>query len=332
VLAIDPTKAASHRCYPSISLLVPLTGTTPWPERLAVLRHQAEARLRAEFGAGVDRRLLRLLEDAVGGAASPPGARSLGVFVSATTTAVVGLDVEVRERAVIDDTFATRALLAGGLRAPRYWVLALDLDGPRLLRGEGPHLRPASLEVPEPVADRLRAVDRALGAALGDSEDPVIVVASEPTASRFLARTRLIGRIEAVIRRAPDRSLPSLASTVEPALTDVCLERRVLAMDALDRAVRSGTAASGLEPAWRAAHGGPGLLLVEEAYEQPVRILPGGSIALVADVTAPDVVDDGVDDLMEAVLARHGRVELVPDGALTVHQRIAFVPAPRAKR
>ena len=47
--------------------------------------------------------------------------------------------------------------------------------------------------------------------------------------------------------------------------------------------------------------------------------------------TAPGVIDDGVDEIIEAVLGRHGRAELVPDGTLRDHQRIAFIPNRRAR-
>jgi len=109
-------------------------------------------------------------------------------------------------------------------------------------------------------------------------------------------------------------------------------ERRVLALDALERGVGARTAVSSLQPVWRAVHRSPGLLLVEHAYEQPVRLLPGNRVSPADDATAPEVIDDGIDDIIEAVLARGGRVELLPDGALAAHQRIAFVPAHRRKR
>ena len=353
MLVVDPATAATHRRYPSISLLVPIAGPTPWPARLTRLRRQAEHRLRAEFGTRVDRTLLDRLQHAVETAKAPAGAHSVAVYVNDTTSTTVGIPVTVRERAVIDDTFATRDLLAGDLRTPRYWVLALNLDDPRLLHGHGSALH----HVPLPLRDtiehpsrrgdrgrdrtdivearrtrRLRAIDQSLGETLAATPDPVVVVGPEPTLSRFLDRTRHIARIEAVIRRDPGRDLTALAATIAPSLTDMLAERRVLALDALESGVGARTAVSGLQPVWRAVHRTPGLLLVEHTYEQPVRLLPGNRVSPAEDATAPEVIDDGIDDIIEAVLARGGRVEILPDGALVPHQRIAFVPAYRRRR
>ena len=351
---LEPARAPGNRRYPSISLLVPLTGASPWRARLSQLRREAESRLRAEFGDRTDAELLARLDDVVAAATPPPGARSLGVFVNDVTAATVGIDIDVRERTVIDDTFATRDLVAGDLRAPRYWVLALNLDDPRLLHGHGNRLHAVALRLPtwleqtsgrghrlgrdrSDVLDarrgrRFRALDEALHEALADNDDPLIVAAAEPTLSRFLDSTRHIARVDGVVRRAPDRDGATIAATVAPALADVLMQRTELALQILDRAVGQGAAISGLEPVWRAAHRDKGLLIVEQTYEQAVRILPGGAITRAGDPTAPGIIDDGVDDVIEAVLARGGRVDLVAAGTLAAHESIAFVPSPRRRR
>ncbi|MEW6470854.1 MAG: hypothetical protein AB1679_01155 [Actinomycetota bacterium] len=357
MLTIDPSTATENRCYPCISLLVPLDGASPWTHRLRQLQRDATARLRAEFGPSIDPRILDHLDHAAAAttAAPPPGARSVAVYVNADGHHSVGLGVTVRERAVIDDTFATRDLIHHDLRRGRYWVLALALAHPRLLQGHGPRLHPEPLrlrDTMEPssnnrhrrgrdrtdVADarrarRLRALDMALTEALAGSRDPLIVVGAEPTLSKFLHRTRHGAAVERVIRRAPDHDLAALATIVAPAVAEVLAERRTAALAALDRAVNTGNAVSGIHQVWRSAHRYRGaLVLVEEHYALPARVDAGGGLHPADDATAAGVVDDIVDETLEQVLARHGRVEIVPDGALTTHQRIALVPAPRRKR
>ncbi len=353
MLKVDPATAAHHRRYPSISLLVPLAGATPWPARLARLRRDAIGRLRAEFGAGVDATLLDRLADTVDSAAAPPGARSLAVYVNTDRCSVVGLGVDVRERVVIDDTFATRDLLATDLRQPRYWVLALNLADPQLLHGHGGRLHPSPLELNDTTPHssgragrgrdrdamndarrtrRLRAIDMAVGPALSSNHEPVLVVGPEPTLSRFLDRTRHAHRIEGIVRRAPDAHLDALAATVAPSVAQMLAERRLDALEHLDRAVSNGTAASGIEPVWRAARRQPGLLLVEHAFERAASITTGGRLEPAADSAAPGVLDDAVDEIIERVLSSGGRVELLPDGLIAHHQRIAFVPWQRRRR
>lgn len=168
---------------------------------------------------------------------------------------------------------------------------------------------------------------------LPDNTDPLLVVGAEPTLSRFLDRTRHVTRIEGVIRRAPSPKLDALSQIVAPAVAEVLGKRRLLAFTALERAVGAGTATSGIDQVWRLAHrGAGGLLLVEEGFEHPASIAEDRTLILAANPTAPDVVDDVVDDVIELVLEAKGRVELVPDGTLKDHDRIAFVPPPRRKR
>ena len=353
MLTIDPASASQHRRYPSISLLVPVAGATPWPARLRRLARDAEQRLRLEFGDEVDERLLERLTAAVAEAVLPRGARSLAVYVNAEVTSVVGLRIEVRERAVVDETFATRDLVAADLRQPRYWVLALNLADPQLLRGHGSQLLPQPLQLietaPRPSTERsgrgrdrsavtdahrtrrLRAIDMAIAPVLANDRDPLLVVGAEPTVSRFVNHTRHAARIEGVVRRAPAAPLAALAESVAPAVTQMLGERRLVDLDHLERAEGSASLASGIEPVLRSTRRTPGLLLVEDHFEQPARITADGRLDPVEDPSPAGIVDDAVDEIIETVLAAGGRVELVPDGVLAHHQHIAFIPW-RARR
>ena len=352
--AVDAATARTNPRYPSISLLLPLGGETPWAQRLAALRDEAERRLRAEFGDAIDRRLLDRLDATVAGATAPRAAASLGVFVNADVADVTGIGVPVRERVVIDDTFATRDLVATALRQPRFWVLALSLNEPRLLRARNGRLTPRPLTLatvtPHPSTGRanrgvdrrtanevqrdrrIRAIDAALVAALGGDDHPLVIVGTDPTLPHFLRRTRTIDRVGATVRMAPPANLDELDRCIAPAVAEMLHERRERTLAALARAVDDTTAVSGLDQVWRAIHRRTrGVLVVEASFEQPARIDERG-IAPTTEVTAPDVVDDAVDDAIEAVLEVGGSVEIVPDGTLAAHQRIALIPIERGQR
>jgi hypothetical protein len=65
---------------------------------------------------------------------------------------------------------------------------------------------------------------------------------------------------------------------------------------------------------------------VEEDFHYPARLGPSGLLLRPADdPTAPEVLDDAVDELVETVLANGGQVVFVDNGALEVHQRIAMI-------
>jgi hypothetical protein len=68
------------------------------------------------------------------------------------------------------------------------------------------------------------------------------------------------------------------------------------------------------------------LLVVERNHAVPVRV-DGAHLVQVApdESEAPDVIDDAVDDLIEAVALRRGEVVIVPDGTLAEHGGLAAV-------
>lgn len=159
------------------------------------------------------------------------------------------------------------------------------------------------------------------------------MVGAEPSLSHYLRITRQAARIEAPVRQAPDHDLAALAERIWPTVAHVLADRRDDALASLDRAVSTHRSVSGPTAVWRGAQRTTGaLLLVEHGLEYPARLLVDGTLQPSDDPAAPDVVDDAIDDLIEIVLGRRGRVEIVPDGTLAAHQGVALVCANRAPR
>ena len=64
---------------------------------------------------------------------------------------------------------------------------------------------------------------------------------------------------------------------------------------------------------------------VSSRYEYPAILGDDpADVSPAPDAAAPDVVDDLVDETIETVLAQGGRVVLVPDGSLSVYERICL--------
>jgi hypothetical protein len=108
----------------------------------------------------------------------------------------------------------------------------------------------------------------------------------------------------------------------------VCDWLRRQERDALERLERARSArrlATGLDEVWSLAlEGRIEHLVVEEHFEVPARIgADPHPLVRAADREAPDVVDDAVDELVEMVLVRGGRVTFVPDGLLDGHDHVA---------
>jgi hypothetical protein len=335
----------STRTYPAISVLAS-TGGDPAAvrARLAALVAEADARLRAEPDQDG---LAALVADLRRLAADTPvdtGAAALALFVARGSASAVHLPIGVRDRVVIDETFATRDLVHARARSPRYRVLTVGDRLCRLYEGLGTvldqvHGGGVPVDLPareEPQrSDRLRqerdgrrdeqmrrtvqAVDAALAPHLRDDPTPLFVVGAERRVAHLRETSRFGHLVTAAVVRPADRlAVPALAALVRPHVDAMLGQRQVQALGELEQARGARRYAAGIGEAWPLAAGGRvALLVVEEGFAYPARVDPvTNAVEPAPDVAAPDVVDDLVDETIEAVLGARGRVVLVPDGTL----------------
>jgi hypothetical protein len=353
--------------YPAVSLLLSTTAAEKMlPDdaaRLTALAREAEQRLESESLTGVRRTVLGPLTELVATVAEGPADAAVGVFVSATTATAVHLPVPVKDRAVVDPTFATRDLVRALHRTPRHVVLALGLDEARLFDVIGADVRPApgrsfprkaagSGSAPGPGEDGhrqaghgrqrhgrqrddrpqqrrafLRDVDRALGAYLSLHPAPLVLVGTDRVLAEFRQISgnlgRLAGSVHGSMLTAPTADL---VARIQPVLTGYLRSRQAEALALLDRRTGANRVAVGIDSAWLAARTErPEMLAVEEGFFYPARLDAGGDLLVpAADVEHPEVIDDVVDELIEAVLRRGGWVALVEDGGLADRGRVAL--------
>lgn len=339
------TVLQSMRAYPSISLLA---NTRPGrrmnrSDLSTLQRLAADAAARLAGEQIEDRKMLAdMLADMVFRAAEEPTNRAIALFVSPSHQCRVTLPVPVVERCVIDPTFATRDLVRALQHAPRHTVLLLSSDEARLLHGHGSRLTPAPGNAfpayrrtygehgaaGERHIDFLRRVDRALGAALRLNPMPLVLVAAEPTGSKFRRLSRNMSRLAGLVtgnhlKTSPER----LSELVRPVLADYLRSRAQEALDLIDRRDEDNRVLRDIDSAWAAARWErPEMLAVEEDYFYPARLAPDGDGLVPAhDVDHPDVIDDVVDELIEIVLGRGGWIALLPPGRLPEGTHLALV-------
>lgn len=342
-----------HHHYPAVSILL---SRGPSPEadraRLTRLAREATARLQVEFSRRDTQPLVNQLDALVAGADLNLGHQAIGVFVNHHIATTVHLPIPVRERVVIDATFATRDLVHALHRSPRYRVLMLSERATCLHAGCGAVLSeiagtpsvPAELH-PNGRGERtrlgldrsalrdtrlrrfVRDVDAAFAAQLADRERPLILVGATRRVAAFRDHSRHRARVtDTVVGGFDGKSPRELAERVWPSIERILATRRREAMRDLDAAIGAHRVAFGIDEVWSLASEGRGALLVaEENYDFPARInVDTGLLERAEDVTHPEVVDDVVDDIIEIVLAKGGRVAIVADGALSDHGRIAM--------
>ncbi len=315
---------------------------------------QAKEQLRAEFSNRDIAALLERLDKLSAAIDYRHALDGLVMFVNADFDAKFYLPFTLPERVVIADRFLTRDLVYAMNRTPRYWVLALSEQPTRLFEGtldtlveiqaggfpmthEGPGGTaplPGGFGI-NPSAHRderhrqfFRSVDAALKPFLAHDPLPIGVVGvdrylsfwNEVTTHKEFMRATLLGNYDAATPH-------ELGRLVWPLVEKAQAERVQRHLDELDGYVSQGRVAATVGEAWRKANEGRGkLLLVEKDFHEAGKLDETGLLLLpVDDPTAPDVIPDAVDAVIETVLSKGGEVIFTENGQLADFQRIALV-------
>ncbi|MET7398538.1 hypothetical protein ABZS66_34130 [Dactylosporangium sp. NPDC005572] len=343
--------------YPAISVLLTTTPAAQLTQadalRLRALASRAIHRVSTELQPAAARPAAQRLANLVNQARTAPTSHALAIYASASTEALLRLPIPVRDRAVVDPTFATRDLVLAMHRAPNHLVLAFDTARATLLYTAGDAVLPA-LTAAFPMhapprrrhrgrghADRqcrtgrrtgtdddfYRQVDAALGAYLRWHPAPLVLVGSDWALGAFQRVSLNTDRVAGVVRgNVNNASAAHLATRTRAALDTYLGRRRDETLALIARRAAAGRVASGVPAAWYAARTiAPEVLAVDESLFYPARISDDGdTLNLADDVEHPDVTDDAVDELIELVLARGGWIAMTGPGTLDRHDGVAL--------
>jgi Bacterial archaeo-eukaryotic release factor family 3 len=284
------------------------------------------------------------LRTAIDTALRGPADEALGLFVSDATAHALHLPVRVVDRVVIDPTFATRDVVRAVQSNPSFLLLHMDHRSANLYRYNQKYLEPQlssffpALHEGRVRAGRdrerqrafLRTVDVGLSRHVANANLPVVLVGGERVLGEFLHLTRNGARIAGMARGIHSRpQLAELEDIGRTAMSDHVADLNAAAHDTLHARLRARRAIGGLLGCWHAAATGkPELLVVEQHFAMPARMVADGRYVEPSDDGEdPDVIDDAVDDLIETVLQNGGFVSVVPDGTLREHGRVAMTLA-----
>jgi hypothetical protein len=296
-----------------------------------MLADQARRRLQGDvhpdLAAAITNRLDELIEqhsDQV-----HPGL-ALAICVSPEHSGAVRLGRKVLERLIIDDTFATRDLVADVNRTAVYRVVTISDRKVRLLVGDRSRLIEERDETwpitrdTESTVSWTRHISELLLEKNAAWPLPTVLAGVERTVRRSLLASKLhtIGMLPGNHDRT---SWTELHNATWPLVSDWLRNQERDALQALDRARSARLYASGLHEIWPLANEGRvATLVVEDSYAVAARITDE-HLMPAADPEAPDVVDDIVDDLIETVLRQDGIAVIIPDGHLATHGNVAAV-------
>lgn len=338
---------------PALSILLPTHRTSPDnkqdPILVKNLVSEAKERLAEEFSNRQLAPLLNNLDQLVSEIDYPHALDGLALYVSHDFAKLYNLPFSVPARVIIDQTFATRDLVYGMHRSLRYWVLLLSQSSTRLLAGTAETLEevqdkfPMEMTGPGGTAplpyhadssyldDRHRRFFQQVDSALMYYDDqeflPLVVGGVDRQVSFFQEVSQYPQAVTGTLSGNFDKAtLPELAPQVWSAIQPLREAQRANALQELDEAVSSQRVVSTIGEVWRLANEGRGkMLLVEKNYHVPAIVTEDHHLKLVDDPGGTDVMDDAVDEIIEVVLAKGGKVVLVDDGALSLHQKIALI-------
>ncbi|MGH2478796.1 MAG: hypothetical protein ACRDHW_03970 [Ktedonobacteraceae bacterium] len=344
--------------YPAISLLIPTHRTSPDnnqdPIRVKNLVTEAKNRLSQEFSWREVDPLLSNLDKIVSQIDYPRALDGLALFASQQGAHAFVLPFQPRERVAIDETFATRDLVMALHHLQRYWVLVLSEKPTRLYEGTGETLIEAR-EEGFPLVHRgpggetalpggygisrsaardehqrqfFRQVDTSFGRIFADDSLPLVVVGVDRYLAFFQELSQHTRHLVATLKGSHGDTPPhELAQLVWPLMREYQDRRRQQTLEELAVAVSAQKYVSTVGEVWRLANEGRGrILVVEEDFHYPARVDESGiQVSPASDATAPGVIDDIVDEIIEVVLAKGGEVRFVADGSLQEHQRIALI-------
>ena len=346
------------REYPSVSIILPTYRTAPEnlkdPIRVKNLVKEAEDRLLQEFTWREVDSLTSRLNDLVEHIDYQYTTEGLAIYVNKDFSRAFALPFKPAEQVVVGETFATRNLVLALNRTQRYWLLALSEKPTRLFEGvrdslveitdggfpmtnEGPG---AATRLPggqginrsayrdEKNRQFFSAVDAAFKEFMTDDELPLVVAGVDRNLAFFQEVSSHTSAIIGTLRGNYDKTTAhELADLVWPLVKANRAVQVDEVLSELDAAISAQSYASSITEVWQLAQEGRGsTLIVETGFHYPARVDKTGMFITPADdVTAPDVIDDAVDDLIETVMAKGGKVVFVDDGVLEQYQHITMI-------
>lgn len=342
---------------PAVTIVAPLDHQRPGNDedrlRLRHLHEQARERILAAHDKRAAKDLLERLEEAVSGVDLRHPGKGVAVFATAGMARSLMVPFPVHEVVAVDRNFLTRSLVQGMRRSPRYRVLVLSEGNARLFEavrddlieseGEGFPIHDELVSTDRRATDGrfartagedhevyrafFRRVDQALHGITRDDPTPIVILGVERAVSYFeevSGHTRwIVAHVHGNYRRT---GIHDLGSTAWQPMREDLRRRRREAVARLSEAVGQGRAVTGLDEAWVLAQEGRGHeLVVEEDFVGVPSVVVDGRLTAAPEGGAADVLDDPVDEVVEAVVRHGGTVEFVKGGMLADLGRIGVI-------
>ncbi|MDR3693643.1 hypothetical protein [Mucilaginibacter sp.] len=280
--------------------------------------------------------------------------KSMAIFVSPLTEKVIYLDIEVKEKLIIDESFEIRDLVYNQKEILKYILLILSAETSKMFRVTGTEFIHIKSTVPEnihayenDISERVsnfsdpdnrkedilnkyvQHIDHGLTDALKEFHLPVFIAGAERTLGHFKKITKNEKNIVHFIHgNFIDSTEPEILELMKPYTANwgSIMERNVLRE--LEKAMDQKKLAAGMKEVWQAAaHKNNRLLVVEKDFMYPAHLGLSADSIYQEDISLnrPFYIKDAVDEVIEKVLESGGEVEFVDNGSLNNYEHIALV-------
>ncbi|MEJ5995287.1 hypothetical protein WG904_12745 [Pedobacter sp. Du54] len=344
---------------PAVSIILPIEPTFSFKSTLLhkfkTIVDRVGRELSAKYPKEVESSVMEKLRSIIATINVDIHKKGIAIFVSQNFEKSIFLDVPIKERIIINDTFEVRDLVQNDKLQDKYLILLLSGRNFKLYQGsthqflkvissipqsifayqrdlgEEPFGHTALSERKEVLMDKfLHQVDREIGRLIAINHLPVFVLGTTKVLGHFKKLTKNSDSIAAYISGNYDKaSFAQLQELLRPYLMELKINRQAQLLTLLDQAADQRKLAVGINEVWQAALGKRGQkLVVESDFMSPIlldmdkdEMLIGSYPGSQQAIFTPDVVDD----IIAKVIAYGGDVDFTEHNFLDKYQHIALI-------
>ncbi|MEO6290249.1 MAG: hypothetical protein ABIO76_10025 [Ginsengibacter sp.] len=264
--------------------------------------------------------------------------KSVAIYVSAVFEKVLYLNMEVKERIMIEDSFAIRDIIKSKKEVKEYLVLVFGEEETKIYLDNTMEMQQVfsnrsgyRRNIDELIFNKgyLQHIDVTLNIILQSFKFPLFVLGDKKVIHQFKNITRHASSIIDYAEHNGENISPGkLRKTISPLIHNwPCVKRESLKHQ-LTHACGEKKVVSGIEEVFsEAMHRHGRLLLVEKNYKYPSGY--GSDQELIDSAIHPyssfSYIKDAVDDIIEKVLEENGDVEFVDEELLKDYDHIALI-------
>jgi len=256
--------------------------------------------------------------------------KSIAIFVSPVIEKVYYLDIEVKQKIVIDDSFEMRDIILTKKQTPKYLVMLLNADSSKMYVGNcsGFDLIKSNISNNTGVTNFLEEMDHGLSIILKAYPLPIFILSAKNEMELFKKITTnkkdVIQHIE-LSREITDPA--AIRNIILPYELNWKNLKQIYLLNRIKKANEEHKLSVGIDNVWNIATRNNGkLLIIETKYLTP-KTQPKDQLLYNKDylMGKPFYIKDEVDKIIEKVFENGGDVEFIDEDLLNEYGQIVLI-------